>query len=64
MKVNKVIVQEMDEYTLKRWLALIEGVHMINEEAEKRGISPEKVDFKQHHLVQFIDHRTERIKLI
>jgi hypothetical protein len=64
MKNKKTNVQDMDEYTVKRWMALIEGVSILCKQAEKQGISPDKIDFKQNHLVSFIDERTEKIKLI
>ena len=57
-------VEEMDEYTLKRWMALIEGVNHILDHGKKAGISSEDINLSQNHLVDFIDERTERIKIV
>ena len=64
MRMEKRSVDEMDGYTLKRWISLIEGVHLITKQAERRGIDSDDVEFKQHHLVRFIDEHSERIKLV
>lgn len=56
-------VNEMDEYTLKRWMALIEGVNLICNNAKKYGIPEDQVDFKQNHLVDYIDEHTEKIHM-
>jgi len=57
-------VDEMDVFTLKRWSALLEGVNMIFDTAEKNKISEDKITFKQNHLVKYIDETTERVKVV
>jgi methyl coenzyme M reductase alpha subunit len=60
----KQTVDEMDEYTLKRWSALIDGMSIISEYAKKHGIDAGEVDFKQNYLIDYIDEQTEHIVLI
>lgn len=52
----------MDKFTLLRWSALIDGVNMIMDKAEKSNINLELLNFKQNHIVKFIDEKTERVK--
>lgn len=54
-------VDEMDEYTLKRWSTLIDGVRLIESESKKLKV---KAEFRQHLLVSYIDERTEKIRVI
>lgn len=56
--------EEMDEYTLKRWMALIEGVNHILDHGKKAGVAIDEINLSQNHLVDFIDERTEKIKLV
>ncbi len=56
-------VDEMDVFTLKRWSALLEGLNMISDTAEKNKISKDNITFKQIHLVKYIDETTERVKV-
>lgn len=57
-------VEDMDKYELKRWAALIEGVNLIVDKGLKSGIAFGDIEFKQNHLVTFIDEKTERIRLV
>lgn len=63
-KKNREMLNNADEFTLKRWSALIDGVNMIMDHGEKKGIDPEKITFKQSSLLNFIEERTEKIKII
>ena len=55
-------LKDMDKFTLLRWSALIDGVNMIMDKAEKSNINLELFNFKQNHIVKFIDEKTERVK--
>lgn len=55
-------LKDMDKFTLLRWSALIDGVNMIMDKAEKSNINLELLNFKQNHIVKFIDEKTERVK--
>jgi len=57
-------VENMDEFTLKRWYALIIGVDMICKEAEKQNIPIANIDFKQNHLSAFVDSYADRIRVV
>ena len=55
--------KEMDEFTIKRWAALIDGVNLIYNNAEKCGVKESRVVLKQGHLVKYIDEVTEKVRL-
>ena len=56
-------IQEMDNFTLLRWKALLDGVNIIYDKTEDCGISEDNVSLRQTHLVRFIDERTEKVKV-
>ncbi len=58
----KQTVDEMDEYTLKRWAALIDGIAIIEEHAKKNNIT--NFEYKQNYLIDYIDEQTERIVIV
>lgn len=60
----KMIVEEMDTFTLKRWSALIDAVNIIYDKSEKCGIPEKDMTLKQNHLVKYIDDITETIRLV
>lgn len=56
-------ILEMDNFTLLRWQALLDGVNIIYDKTIECGLSEEKVALRQTHLVRFIDERTEKVKV-
>lgn len=57
-------VDEMDRFTILRWSALMDGINMIYDKAEKNGISEDEITFKQNHIVRYIDETTERVRTL
>ena len=57
-------VEDMDKFTILRWSALLEGINLIYDKAEKNGISEENVTFKQNHIIRYIDETTERTRVV
>ena len=56
-------LKDMDDFTLLRWKALLEGVNLIYDKTEECGIPLDKVSLRQTHLVRFIDEHTEKVKI-
>lgn len=56
-------VQEMDDFTILRWKALLDGVNLIYDKTIECGIPVDKVSLRQTHLVRFIDEYTEKVKI-
>lgn len=54
----------MDRFTILRWSALMDGINMIYDKAEKNGISEDEITFKQNHIVRYIDETTERVRTL
>lgn len=52
-------IDNMDEFELSRWFALIEGVNTIAEECEDRGINFNTIDLKPVHLKRFINSSSD-----
>ena len=55
--------QDMDDFTLLRWMALLDGVNLIYNKSEECGITEDRVSLRQTHLARFIDEYTEKVKL-
>jgi len=48
-------VEDMDQFEISRWFALIEAVNVISDEAEERGIKFDTLDLKPIHVKKFIN---------
>ena len=48
-------VNELTTYQLARWASLVEGVNLVAESAEERGMAFKKVNFKIPALKKYVD---------
>jgi len=63
-RAKEIVDNELDKFSIPRWIALADCVNLIYDTAEKNGIDADTVTLKQNHIVKYIDEVTEKIKLI
>ena len=56
-------VQDMDKFTLLRWVALLDGVNLIYNKGLECGLTDDQISLKQTHLTKYIDESTERVRI-
>ena len=60
-KLNKAFneeaspVDEMSDFTLARWAALVEAVNVVADMAEEKGVKFKKISLKQPALRKYVD---------
>jgi len=60
MKITKKLdhkydIDKMSTFELSRWISLMEGVNLVVDKAEDRGIPLKKVNFKQPAMSKYIE---------
>ena len=48
-------VDQMNPFTLARWIALMEGVNSVADKADDRGIALKKINFKQPAMSKYVE---------
>lgn len=57
--VNKV--EQLNEFQVARWTALIEGLNIIADKAKESGISFREMDINPSDLREYVDKASDRI---